>query len=301
VETTVKEKIDRFFFEDSYPLGVFAARTVLAIQALWIVVSRPGMSQLTAWPQVFWAGTAPLQARFAIFPGADTVDRVLYWVLVAALAAVLFGIVPRIACFVSAILLYHFAPMEAVMGGLPYTASLSGLTLPLMGMLILAFSNVPRLRAAPSADYRWPLRLIQIIFVFHYVNSGLAKLHWAGIRWYSTENVGHLAVGFWMLDRPTLSLYVWQRPWLATAIGVGVFILEFGFVLTLFSKWARRILLPLAVFAFLLRIQVFGFFFMSFPSLFVMANWDAIALWWERRKAHSTTIPASVNAVPANE
>ena len=288
----MKERMDRFFFADAYPLGLIAARMILAAQALWIVISRPGMPQMTDWPAVFWNQPA-LQLRFGIIPGAGIVDRGLYWLLIAALAAAALGIVTRAACIASAILLYHFAPMEAVVGGLPYTAGLSGLTLPLMGMLILSVSARARLRDAASPEYRWPLRLIQIIFVFHYLNSGLAKLHWAGLKWYSTENVRHLAVGFWMLDRPRLSLEVWQLPWLATAIGAGVFILEFGFVLTLFSKWARWILLPLAAFAFLLRIQVFGFFFLSFPSLFVMLNWDAIALWWGRA---TSTNPSQQNS-----
>lgn len=291
----MKERIDRFFFADAHPLGLIAARAILAIQALWILISRPGMARLTDWPAVFWT-TPSLLWRFGIVPGAGSIDQVLYWLLIAALAAAAVGVVSRPACFAAAILLYHLAPMESVVGGLPYTTSVSGLTLPLLGLLILSFSIKPRLRDTPSPEYRWPLRLIQILFVLSYINSGLAKLHWAGIRWYSTENVGHLAVGFWMLYRPKLSLLVWQTPWLATAIGVGVFILEYGFVTTLFSKWARRILLPAAVFAFLLRIQVLGLFFLSFPSLLVMLNWDAIAIWWER--ATSTTPSGQNSRIP---
>lgn len=178
------------------------------------------------------------------------------------------------------------------MGGLPYTTGLSGLTLPMIGLLILAFSKPPRLADAPSWEYRWPLRLIQLIFIFHYINSGLAKLHWSGIRWYSVENIRHLAVSFWMLDRPSLSLDVWNRPLFATMIGIGIFVVEFGLIFTLFSKWARRILLPLAVAAFLLRRRVFGFYFLSFPSLLLLLNWDAIAAWWDRRKT-VTALPAS--------
>ena len=279
----MRERIDAFFFADAHPLGLIATRCVLVIQALWIVLSRPGIPLLTGWPKVFWDQDPALLLRFGIVPGAVAIDRVLYWLLVTALLGALFGIVPRLACGVSALLLYHFAPMEAVMSGLPYTASLGGLTLPLMGLLILTFSIAPRLRDAPSSECRWPLRLVQIIFVFHYLNSGLAKLHWSGIRWYSPENVGHLAISFWLLDRPRLSLYVWQRPWLAAVVGAGVFVIEYGLVLTLFSKWARRILLPLAVIAAIFRIYVFGFFFLSLPSLLVLLNWDAIAEWWERR------------------
>jgi hypothetical protein len=283
VEPALKQRIDTLFFVPAHPLGVIAARTVLAIQALWIVFSRPGMPLLTGWPPIFWGQQRPFLIRFAIVPGAVAVDRVLYWLLIISLFAALLGVLPRAACFISALLLYHFAPMEAVMAGLPYSASISGLTLPLFGLLIIAFSVIPHLRDAPSSEYRWPLRLIQIIFVFHYLNSGLAKLHWAGIRWYSVENVRNLAVSFWMLDRPRLAFYVWERPWLASMIAVGTFAIEYGFVLTLFSKWARRILLPVAFIAFVLRVDVFGFFFLSFLSLLVMVNWNAIAAWWQSR------------------
>ena len=297
----MKQKFEAFLFADAHPLGVIAARAVLAIQALWIVISRPGMPLLTGWPAVFWRQDRLTLGRFFIVPGAAAVDRVLYWVLIAALVAALAGILPRISCFVSALLLYHLAPMEGVMGGLPYTTSLSGLTLPLMGLLILAFAAPPHLKDAPSSEYRWPLRLIQIILVFQYLNSGLAKLHWAGIHWWSRDNFGHLAVAFWMMDRPSLSLYVWQRPWLAAAMGICTFIIEFGFVLTLFSKWARWIILPMAVVAFVLRIHVFGFFFLSFPCLIVMANWEAIALWLERRKTPAAELAAPVTTMPAND
>jgi hypothetical protein len=284
VESAVRQWLDRFLFTPASPLGLIVVRSILAAQALWIVLSRPGMAELTGWPGVFWSNASPAYVRFLIVPGAGRVDLVLYGVLVIALIAALCGIVPRVASLTSALLLYHFAPMEAVIGKLPTTASLSGLTLPLLGLLIIAFSPRPRPGDSWSLEFRWPLVLIQTIFVFHYVNAGLAKLHWAGFRWYTSDNVAHLAVVFWLLQKPSLSLTVWQHQWLAAAIGGATFVLEFGFPLTMFSKWARRVFLPLAFLAAILRIYVFGFFFLSIPSLLVMVNWDAVAAWMARRR-----------------
>ncbi len=279
----VKERIERLLFAPASPLGLVVARVILALQALWIVLSRPGMRDLTSWPSPFFTVPPGVLPRFLIVPGAEAVDHVLYGMLIVALVATLFGVLPRLAMITSATLLYHLAPMEAIMGGLLYTASLGGLTLPMLGFLIMAFSGSPRLRSERSPEYRWPLVLIQILFAFHYLNAGLAKLHWTGLSWYSAKNVGGIAATLWTLNGQRLGLTTFNRPWLAGAIGVATFILEFGFPLVIFSKWARRILLPAAAVAAFLRVLVFGFFFLSFPSIGVMVNWDAVARRWEKR------------------
>jgi hypothetical protein len=274
----VKERIDRLLFAPASPLGLVVARVVLALQALWIVLSRPGMWELTSWPAVFFkALPAGLLPRFVIVPGASSVDHILYVALIVALVTTLCGALPRTSMAVSAILLYHFAPMEAATSGLLYTASLGGLTLPMLGLLILAFAGMPRLRSEWSPEYRWPLVLIQILFAFHYVNAGLAKLHWTGLGWYSAKNFGEIAVTLWTLNGQRLGLTVFHTPWLAAALGAATFLLEFTFPLAIVSKWARRILLPAAAVAAFLRIYVFGFFFLSFASILLMVNWDAVA------------------------
>jgi hypothetical protein len=273
----LSERIDRLLFAPASPLGLVVARVALALQALWIVLSRPGVKELTSWPAPFWNVPLPLRLRFLIFPGASGLDPVLYFVLIAALVAVAFGVLPRLMMSISAILLYHFAPMEAIVGGLLYTTSLGGLTLPALGLAILAFSGVPKLKNEPSSEYRWPLVMIQILFAFHYVNSGLAKFHWTGLRWYSGENFGGIAATLWTLNAQPLGLTVFRTPWLASALGAATFVLEFGFPLVIVSRWARWILLPAAVIAAFLRISVFGFFFLSVPSILLMVDWDSVA------------------------
>ena len=274
------ERVDRFLFAPASGLGVVAARIVLATQALWIVLSHQ-FAELSGWPSVFWPRLPRL--RFGIVPGSVDVDRVLYWLLIISLLAVLFGIRTRLACWISAVLIYHFAPMEAVLGGLTYTTAHSGLTLPLLGFLVLGAAESPRDWTQSSLEYGWPVRLIQVILCFHYIGGGLAKLIWSGFPWYAPQNIAGTAATLWTIHHAPLGLVVYRTAWLATLIAVCTFVIEFCMPLALFSKWARRILIPLAFVAAFLRAQVFGLFFLTFPSILLLLNWDWIARYLSAR------------------
>ena len=255
---------------------MIAARVILGAQALWLVLSRPHLADLAAWPDGFWNMPPPARLRFGILrvDGIAPFESAAWILLHIALIAVVLGVLPRLSMIVSALLLYHFAPFEAVVSSLLDIAGVGGFTLPLLGFMILASVPTPKRDAAWSPDYRWPVVLIQLIFAFNYVGAGLAKLHWAGLGWYSMTNVGNLSGIMSTFQSLRLALFVYQHRGVAAAIGVATFLLEFLFPLAIFSKWARRIIIPAAVVAFILRIQILGFFFPSFPSLLLFINWD---------------------------
>src|SRR6202022_254469 len=89
VECAMMDRVDRFFFSDAPPLSIIAVRSLLALQALWILLSRPQM-QATSWPSVFWYGSQRSLIRFAIVPGVSAVDLVLNVVLFISLVTALF-------------------------------------------------------------------------------------------------------------------------------------------------------------------------------------------------------------------
>ena len=57
---------ERAFFEPASPLGVIAARTILAVQALWLLFSAPALSKLASWPQPFWTENGFDQLRVGV-------------------------------------------------------------------------------------------------------------------------------------------------------------------------------------------------------------------------------------------
>src|SRR5687768_1017080 len=89
-----------------------ATRMIVAAHAVWIVMSRPYLPRLFEWPDEFWAGSlanAPIRYVWLFTPG---IERILYGLLFVTLLLALAGVGTRWSCLVSAVLLYHFAPLE---------------------------------------------------------------------------------------------------------------------------------------------------------------------------------------------
>ena len=69
---------NRFWFRDESPVNLIAARIILALNALWLVLSRPKLTEILTWPRAFWIHADPYtRSRFLIvFP--YRVELVLY-------------------------------------------------------------------------------------------------------------------------------------------------------------------------------------------------------------------------------
>ena len=184
----------RGFFSPESALNLAAARVIFAVHAIWVLLSRdiPAMSAL---PAEFWANVGRTERwRYLIVPGHAGLEYALQWTAVAALVCVVIGLMPRIACFVSALLLYHLAPLET----LYWTANpfQRGLTVSVLVLFTLSFSrcgDALRLGGAPavtpSPAYGWPLRLIQFHLANVYFLSGVSKLIRVGITWLDPQNL----------------------------------------------------------------------------------------------------------------
>jgi hypothetical protein len=137
---------DAFWFAPARVLEVSAARRILALQALWILLSRdiPALSGL---PAEFWSGVDGVARwRFLIWEGHPALEALLQNGALAALAGVVLGIAPAACCALAGLLLYHLAPLETLF----FTPSpwAKGLTLPVLGLLTLS----ARAPATPSAS-----------------------------------------------------------------------------------------------------------------------------------------------------
>ena len=295
---------DRFWFRPASPLGPLAIRTLVALNALWIVASRPDLPALLGWPSEFWTAVYPSTAvRFLIFGLPLAVEYAMYALLGASLVAALFGLAPRVSCLVSAVLLYHFAPLEGIfwqrLG--PY---FNGLTLPILALFILGFATVPRRHAAWAGEYRWPLALIQVLFAFNYVAAWFSKLHTAGWGWISADNIAGMirSAMTWGVITP-LAAVVAESRLTCWTIAILTAVVETLFVLVPFSRWAAAILVPLAAVGHIGVTMVLGIVFLNLPLLLIYLDWDRLderlrARW---SRARSSTREAVPLAGPASD
>jgi hypothetical protein len=279
---------DRFWYRPEPALNLAAARIVLAGTALWVVLSRFDLPSVLAFPPEVWGGVTPeRRIRFLMLFGLET-ERMLYGGLHVTLAAALLGVFPRLACLVSAGLLYHFAPFETVIRTPnPY---LRGLTLPTLGLLILAFAPsgdrlalVPRAARrvpGPSWEYRWPLTLVQVLFCQIYFFAGYAKLFTSGLSWATAENIrGHLLILNQILHPSPASspgFLVASSPWACAAIASAGLVFELVFPVILFSRAARWLFVPVAAAFHLANSILFRIFFQNATLLLLFVDWDAL-------------------------
>lgn len=272
----VKEKLaaawERAFFAPAPPSVLSWARAVVSLHALWILLSRTELPSLASWPGLFWDRVDPgLAARFGAGLLPESAEQALFVALLLALLAAALGFRPRVSCAAAGLLLYHFAPQEEILAGIPHT-SFGGLTVPTLALLVLAFAETPRRGHAPSAEFRWPLTLIRLVFSLAYLFPALAKLRYSGPGWFTAENVAG-----WLWVNHALTGAPWA-PWLAVrpaacwAIALGTLALELLFPLAVFSRRAAFVLVPAAALFHLGTVFALGYFFPSLPLLLLFVE-----------------------------
>jgi hypothetical protein len=286
---------DRFWFEPGSPQNLAAARIVFAATSLWVLVSRD-FAGISGLPAEFWSAVpASVRWRFLDFAGHAFLERALERTAAVALVCVIVGVLPRLSCFLAGVLLYHLAPLESIVWtNSPYAR---GLTISVLALLTLSFSpcgdcwtllsSNERKQADSASDYTWPIRLIQVFFVQIYFFSGYSKVFYAGWRWASPSNMRNWMLYFSEADQTrvfhSLGAWIAARPVICGIIGVGTLLFELGLFTVLFSKTARRLLIPLvAVFHFGILLAM-NLVFLNVPQLLIFANWDRVETWIRTR------------------
>lgn len=272
-----------FWFREESARNLAAARILLAGTALWMVLSRPELPEIAGLPPELWTRVSPERRLRFLMLGGVGVERPLYGVLPMALVAALAGILPRASCLLAGLLLYHFAPFETIIRSPnPY---LRGLTIPTLGLLVLSFSRCgDALRAgsrgavAASWEYRWPLALVQVLFCQVYLFAAYAKLVTSGLSWAAGENMrGYLLLlnqGLMSEPGRSLGYALAEQRWACSALGLAGLVFETAFPLVLFSRRARRVLLPLALVFHLGNSLFFRIAFQNLPLLLLFVDWN---------------------------
>jgi hypothetical protein len=282
-----QEVWNRVFFSPAPALNLAAARVLFSVHALWILLSRdlPATSSL---PPEFWTNVSQAELlRFLIFPGHPELEYNLQFIAILALVGAAVGVLPRICCFLSALLLYHLAPLETIY----WTASpyQRGFTIDVLALFTLSLSpcgDALRIGKAsvqePSSIYCWPLRLVQLYLVHTYFFSGYSKLYRVGVSWMEPENLRSWFLLFSQQDQVMRqgALFNTVGPWIADhwllclVAGVYGVLVNLCFVSTLFSSRARWFFVPDAVFFHILVLLALSIFWLNTPQLLVFVNWQ---------------------------
>lgn len=277
---------NRAFFSPEPALNLACARVIFAAHALWVLLSRD-LPALSALPAEFWLGVHRTDLwRYFIFPGHPGLEYVLQAAAVLTLSLATLGIVPRFACFASALLLYHLAPLETIYWSAnPFQR---GFTVSVLALFTLSCSrcgDALRLGGSPptvpSADYCWPLRLVQLHFAEVYFFSGTSKLTLAGIRWLDPQNLRDWFLVFAEQDqiRRLSSIFNTVGPWIAEhwllCFVAGLFgvVANLCFIAVPFSRYARRLLVPDALFFHIMVLLSLNIFWINTPQLLIYVNW----------------------------
>lgn len=276
----MKEAWDRFWFTPGTARSARAVRIILAVQALWILLSRPQIPSLTSWPAAFFPTSHRLEyLRFGIVPGVATLESGLYLLLHIALVALIIGVFPRAMAAVAGLLLYHFAPFEEIIAGMPHT-HFGGLTVPAVGLLIVAFAQRPTGDGDQrSSEYRWPVALIQLVFTFSYLFAFLAKLRFGGPGWFTAENMRTYALVNWAYAQPPLALAVARNPAVCWLVAFGTLVFEASAPLAVFWNRFRRAWLVAALAFHVGIVLTLKIFFPSMLLLLLLVDWDAVSEW----------------------
>jgi hypothetical protein len=275
----------RFWFTPGSALNLAAARIVICAYSLWIVLSRD-LAGMAAVPAPFWSEVpAAARLRYLIFPGWPAVESALQWTLVLALALGLLGIFARASCALAAVLLYHLAPLQVILWTpSPYGR---GLTISAIALFVLALApSADALALQPARarnepwEYGWPLKVIQMFLVQIYFFSFLSKIYVDGFGWGDAETMRNYILLFNQLDHVavfgTLGPWIAERAWLCRALGLLTLGLEGGFPAVLFSRLARRVLIPLALLFHIAVLFAMNIFFFNGLQLLVFVDWERV-------------------------
>jgi len=279
---------DGFWFVPGSAKDLAAARIVLSVHALWIVLSRD-LAGASGLPREFWLGVRSADRwRYLVFPGHPALEHGLQVALVAGLVMVALGVRVRATALIAALLLYHLAPLETLIWTpSPYER---GLEISTLSMVVLAIApsadawglaaRQPRTDGQPSWEYRWPLVLLQLFVAQAYLFSGYSKLYRVGWGWVSAANLRHWllvfnqedqiavfhALGRWIADRPTLCL----------AVAVGTLAFDLSFIVVVLWKRARIVYLPLALVFHAGILFSMNIAFLNVPQLLLFVDWDRL-------------------------
>ena len=256
----------------SGPYTLAWIRIVVALQALWILLSRDPAG-VSAMPNVIWQDV-PLEwkIRFFLVQGLPQLELALWCLAIISVVCVLVGFQTRIFGIVGALLLYHLAPLEALLSvTMPWG---KGLTIATLALVVLScapcedrWSIASPRTDRPTQSYGWAVMLIRLFFAQIYLFSVAARLQYVGWDWAKLETVRNHILVFRLaepiLDTP-FNAFLIAHPLLCAILAMGTFLFEMFFLLAVFVPVLR---IPLALAGVLFHSSLWITLGFNFPNL----------------------------------
>lgn len=297
----------RLWFAPDSARNLAFVRVVVAAHALWVVLSRD-YAAVSGLPELWATVPDTLRWRYLLFEGHAGLERALQYAVVAALVAALLGVYPRVACLAAGLLLYHLTPLETIIWSPTSYGRGLGLA-PILLVLLACVRSGDALRlwprgpteaAAGSWEYGWPRRLTFLLVAQIYLFSAWAKLTVAGPAWSGAENIRRWLLLYGLDERwrfHAAALWIAEHPGLCLALGIGTVVFEWSFVLAVFSRAARRVLVPAAL--------LFQVGILVTMSIHVGETWLVVVFlefdWVLRRLGYPATASATAPAALSGE
>jgi hypothetical protein len=136
-------------------------------------------------------------------------------------------------------------------------------------------------RAQASAEYAWPVRLVQVALALLFFAAGLAKLRYGGLDWVLSDHLRWVLLQSWhhgpnAAPWSDLALVVVRHDFLVHGLAAATVAIEIGYPLALTSRRAAAVLVPAAL------LLLLGIRFIQGPTFGTLAACHAFWVPWER-------------------
>lgn len=273
--------IDRFFFDPATPTALGLLRVVF----FGFVLAFFWTHDFSDWATVPRGSFRPVWIfrRFGWKVAPKETIELLQWVWTGALLFATVGLLTPLAIAVSlGIGVYLFglpssfgkighgdACLLIVMGVFLFSRCFDALSVDLL-LLRRLFGYQPPAR---SGEYRWPIRLGQVMLAIIFCGSGVSKLLYSGLAWATSDHLQILLMqhryGLKDPPWPAAATFLAERPALCRLFAAGSLALEVLFPLALFSRWLRA---PIVLGALSMQIGIglmLGIYFWQFLLLYI--------------------------------
>jgi hypothetical protein len=299
----------RFWFEPQSPTNLAVCR-ILFYAAVFLIFVGRDFSEWGGVSRVFWRPIPLFRALHLGQPSSELLQMIqLFWKV--SLAASCLGVLTRFSTAGAFLSGTYLLGVLFTFGRYGHAKSILVLV---MGILALsrcgdALSVDRWIRSrrgepapAPNAEYRWPIRLVWVVFAFVFFGGGLAKIRHAGLAWAMSDTLAsYLVQAATPLARPAgppltdWGFWIARHVWLSRAIAAATLVIELGFPLALLARSLRMLIVPAA---FLMQLGITALILPDFNNFLIAyvfwVPWDRIVDRFTERRAVRTLSAARV-------
>lgn len=295
-QTTVESSLRRFWFGPQGAETLGFARLVFFALMIWFYFP------LDYAP---WGGLTPAFANRPLFAFrilhlpivSETTLGILQFVWRASLVTACIGLFTRTSVIVAALLGFYVLGVQGNFGKVGHGEGILILAMCILALsrcgdawsidsLIRAFRSrdpIGQRNRPISGEYRWPIRMIWLLMSMIFLGAGITKLRWSGLDWITTDNLSTTILSHYYNQpvgnewKSTIGIWIANHRTLCKVVAGLTILIEIGFPLAMFSRWARAVLVPSAFLAQVGIYVMMGVAFTQFMFVYVFwIPWDTL-------------------------